>query len=84
MMKSLLTRFITLDLSFLDLIFLILSSRCKELILATIRAFFDLIDENTGQVCMCELCLFTHHTFFFHSRMFNQEKYLPILQKTLF
>lgn len=55
MVKSLLTNFITLDLSFLDLILLTLSSRCKELILATIRAFFDLIDENTRQVRICDL-----------------------------
>uniref|UniRef100_A0A8D0EZ32 GPI inositol-deacylase n=1 Tax=Strix occidentalis caurina TaxID=311401 RepID=A0A8D0EZ32_STROC len=33
-----------------DLILLTLSYRCKELILATIRAFFDLIDENTRQI----------------------------------
>lgn len=75
MVKSVLITFITLDLSFLDLILLILSSRCKELILATIRAFFDLIDENTRQVCISGLCIFTHQPFFFHPRMFNQERY---------
>lgn len=62
MVKSLLTSFITLDLAFLDLILLILSSRCKELILATIRAFFDLVDENTRQVCICDLlCIYPSH-----------------------
>lgn len=62
MVKSLLTRFITLDLAFLDLILLILCSRCKELILATIRAFFDLIDENTRQVCIYDLlCIYPSH-----------------------
>lgn len=69
MVKSLLTTFIILELSFLDLILLILSSRCKELILATIRAFFDLIDENTRQVCICDLCVFSHHAFFFQPRI---------------
>jgi len=61
-MMSLLTTFIPLDISFLDLILLFLSSRCKELILATIRAFFDLIDENTRQVCMFDLlCISPSH-----------------------
>lgn len=53
-MMFLLTAFIPLAISPLDLLLLTLSSRCKELILATIRALFDLIDENTRQVRICD------------------------------
>lgn len=76
-MMFLLTTFIPLGISPLDLILLTLSSRCKELILATIRALFDLIDENTRQVCIYDFLYISPSHFLLPPRMLRKDKYHP-------
>ncbi|XP_060113371.1 GPI inositol-deacylase [Heteronotia binoei] len=57
---------------------------CKELILATVRAFFDLIDENTKQITQDpqKRMLVLEHHFLKHPAKFFKEKPEPYAELT--
>ncbi|XP_054827622.1 GPI inositol-deacylase isoform X2 [Eublepharis macularius] len=57
---------------------------CKELILATVRAFFDLIDENTKQITQDpqKRMLVLNHHFLKHPAKFFEERPQPVAELT--